>query len=191
MKYFLARLFSILGHPAALIPAAAWIITNAHKNAPTYVIWLPIGCALAFVLFSVYKARSGQWAHVDASNASERIELNLILGFSLLILSVCLVIAHLPDTVVIATSISGGIFLAAYILRNLAKSSLHVAFAIFASSLLWGMHWYVIGFVLISVVVAWSRVVLERHSIKDIVFGFLIGAIAGICYNTIPHLTNR
>ena len=66
----LARLVSIAGHPAVLMPVAALVAAPDADAGAALVV--SVACAVAVVGYSVHKARRGDWAHVDASAPVER-----------------------------------------------------------------------------------------------------------------------
>ena len=78
----IARVVSILGHPAVLVPVAAiWVAISEAAPAATVqrLVLMAAGLAVFVTAYSLIKVRSGAWQHVDASRRSERRSLNLLL----------------------------------------------------------------------------------------------------------------
>ena len=63
------------------------------------------------------------------------------------------------------------------------KVSLHVAFAAFATALLWPIKLAVVAGVLLTAAVVWSRLVLGRHVAADVAAGLLLGTAVGGAYH--------
>ena len=132
--------------------------------------------------FTWFQVKTGRWAHVDASNRTERRSLNWFL-IALLLASAVLVRLvlhnlHMSVALVLSATLIG----AALLLARWVKMSLHVAFAAFATSLLWPDRWAVVGGLLITAAVAWSRLTLGRHVPADVLAGLLLGTLAGTAY---------
>ena len=183
-----ARAISIVAHPVVLLLVAALITASTRGSSPRQV-WL-IGGALvtfgAIVLgFSWMQVRAGRWSHVDASARGERTSLNLFCG-TLCILSAALVwkLTHRSE-MPIALAASSAIFMIALALARWMKVSLHVAFSVFATALVWPNRLaFVVGAVVTAALI-WSRLTLGRHVVVDIIVGLVLGAAAGGVYRAL------
>lgn len=182
-----ARLVSILVHPVVVMAAAAVV---AAGDGPSHALrWQALAvvvvAATGVMVYSMSKARSGRWVHVDASQRHERAQLNRFASWWLLVLAVGLAMAGAHTGVVAAIALSGGIVLAGHLLRRWLKSSLHVAFAAFATGIAWP-HVPIAGVLLAATVaVAWSRLALHRHVPAELLSGSLLGAAAGAALHAI------
>ena len=136
----------------------------------------------AVVIYTLIHVRAGRWGHVDASARHERASLNMFLAAALLTAAtftgVVLQAVHLG----VALALAALPVLAALLLSKWVKASLHMAFAAFATTLVWPSLRAVIIGLLVVVAVAWSRLVLGRHTVPDIVVGTLLGFAAGGAY---------
>lgn len=177
-----ARLISVAGHPAVLMPVAAVIAAPEQMTQAALVVSLL--CASAILGYSLYKARRGDWVHIDASVPAERAQLNARAGMGLLTVAGALFLAGLHVGVPTVVGLSGLIVLVAYLFRSVAKLSLHVAFAVFAAWLVWPNHVAAVALALAAAGVAWSRLALRRHVAADIILGTLAGAAAGCAFHT-------
>jgi membrane-associated phospholipid phosphatase len=77
----------------------------------------------------------------------------------------------------VALFLSALLIVIALLSARLLKLSLHVAFAAFATLLLWSL----MG-IAVSAALVWSRLVLGRHVTADVVAGVVLGAVAGVAY---------
>ena len=59
----------------------------------------------------------------------------------------------------------------------------HASFAAFAVLLLWPLElWYVALASVAAVAICWSRVVLTRHTVVEVLGGSLLGGLFGMCF---------
>ena len=140
------------------------------------------------MLYSAWKARTGHWAHIDASNRHERSQLNRFASWVLLAMAAVLALVGTHRGVVTAIALSGLIVFAAQLLRGRLKSSLHVAFAAFATCIVWPHPVAFGGLLLATLVVAWSRGVLLRHQPLELVAGAAIGLVCGVAFQLVVNV---
>ena len=177
-----ARALSVIGHPALLMPLAVALgIVGADAPPPLLQIALTTAVLVAVIvgLYSLWQVRAGRWAHVDASQPRERSQLNLFLALLLFGAAGLLWALGQPPAVALGAGVMAVLVLAAHLLRRWLKLSLHAAFAVFAASLVWPS---IVGVVLILALaagVAWSRLVLRRHTLPEVLLGLLLGAAFG------------
>jgi membrane-associated phospholipid phosphatase len=180
-----ARVVSILFHPAVVMALAAFVATGAVDRASGQawqVLGLTVGAAAAVMAYSAWQTRSGRWSHVDASQQHERLQLNRFASWLLLALAVAFAAVGIHRGFVVAMGLSGLIVLAGHLLRERLKSSLHVAFAVFAAGLVWPRPVAFAGLLVAALVVAWSRVALRRHATSEVIVGAVIGAGCGVLF---------
>lgn len=188
----LARAVSILGHPLLVLPAALMLPAALRGGDPRTLQAASAGFALfaAFVMgWSWRQVQRGRWAHVDASQQSERRSLNRTL-LVLIALGALLAWRALPSPeLAIALALSAGIVAAALLTVRWCKLSLHVAFSIYATGLLWPQGGCVIAACCaFAAAVAWSRLRLSRHRPRDLVAGAAAGLLVAIGYWLALHV---
>jgi len=127
--------------------------------------------------------RAGRWSHVDASVRRERHSLNLFLAILCLSGSALLSLLTHQAHMAVALALSGALVVVALTISRWMKMSLHVAFATFATALLWPNVPAIVAGVLATSAVMWSRLVLGRHVAADVATGLLLGAAAGRAYH--------
>lgn len=176
-----ARAVSIAGHPAVLMPVAIAIASPAHIRLAAVAVSLV--CACGVLGYSFYKARRGDWVHIDASVPAERAQLNARVGVGLLAAAGAIWLAGPHIGFSLAVGLSGLIVAVGHLFRGAAKLSLHVAFAVFAAILVWPNHIAAATLALAAAGVAWSRLVLQRHVAADIILGALAGGAAGLAFH--------
>jgi len=177
-----ARLLSIVGHPALLMPVAVAFAASG-TGAPPQLLRVALSTAVAVAvivgLVSLWQVRAGRWAHVDASHPHERNQLNLLLVGLLCAAAALLWALGQPSAVAAGPLLAALLVLLAHALRRWLKVSLHAAFALFAAALVWPHALGTLGIGLLAISVAWSRLVLRRHTLPEVLTGLLLGAAFG------------
>lgn len=181
----MARAVSLLGHPMLVLPGA--LLALAASQGQQAQAWrMGVGFLLFAMLvmaYSWWQVWRGRWAHVDASHPAERGALN---RFLLLFLTACAVLSLLgpgPRELSLALALAAAMVLVALLGARWCKLSLHLAFAVFAAMLL-GLAWVwaaALG-LLFAMVIAWSRLHLQRHVPRDLIAGAVTGALAGLVF---------
>lgn len=186
----LARAVSILAHPAVVMLAATGIAAGSGGHPPA-LLWQALAAvvvaAAAVMLYSMRQARSGRWSHIDASQKHERTQLNRFASWLLLGLAGALALAGAHPGIVAAIGLSGLVVLTGHLLRARLKSSLHVAFAVFAACIAWPQVPASVALLLAAVAVAWSRLVLGRHVVNEVLSGAAIGFAAGMAFQALAN----
>jgi hypothetical protein len=186
MRIAIARAVSVLGHPIVLVSVAA-LTAASTQGAPLMQLRI-IGVFLltfAGVVFGFmwFQVRAGRWTHVDASARSERPSLNLFLVGLLVLSAVLLRYLLRSPHMSIALVLAAMLVVAALLLARWVKVSLHTAFAAYSTALLWPLTLAVVGGIVVTAAVAWSRLALGRHVAADVGVGFLLGVVAGTTYD--------
>lgn len=180
----LARGVSIVGHPFFVMPLAG--LGAAYARGAGSAQLLGLGAALLAVVIAIqgwsrWQVRRGRWAHVDASARAERRSLNGLLLALFTFAAAGAWLAGAADALVRAFALAAAIIVVAMLCARWFKLSLHVAFAVFAAFI--GGTWLVGGGLLVLAAgVAWSRLVLARHTMADLIAGAAVGALAGAAF---------
>jgi phosphotransferase system glucose/maltose/N-acetylglucosamine-specific IIC component len=178
-----ARMLSVVGHPGLLMPAAvAWGAT--HANMPAPLLHAAVASAVLVTLivgaYSLWQVRSGSWSHVDASQPQERRQLNRFLAVLLFAAAAVLAWWAPEPSFAVGPALACAVVVIAHLLRRWLKVSLHAAFALFAATLVWPSPAATALMVALVAGVAWSRLVLRRHTPAEVALGLLLGAGAGV-----------
>ena len=187
----IARSLSILGHPLVVVPVAL-VTLVLHERTSSAALIVSTICGIAgFVLaFSFWQVRRGQWQHIDASARAERRSLNLFLAI-VLFLGAAVAFYQLPGPGLSLGLLLSGLLIVAVMFVSLwVKLSLHASFAAFAVLLLWPLKlWCVALASLAALGICWSRVVLGRHTIVEVLGGSFLGGLFGACFWLVlrPH----
>ena len=184
MKQKIARIISIVGHPLLTIPLYVLFVMVGFEDIKRAALnsFLIIGCIfIPLALWLFVKSRNGTNTNFDVSDRKQR---KSVFVFIIPILCVVTYIlyktgqsSHLWQSMFFALLL---VVILQLVNFNI-KSSMHVALNIYLAFLVMTVN-YKIGIVilLLTGLIGWSRIVLGRHSIKEVVFGAVIGFTVSI-----------
>jgi hypothetical protein len=165
------------------MPLAVAVSTRA-RGAPAEVVGAATGAAVVVAMlvgiYSLWRARSGAWQHVDASVPHERLELNRRLVLLLVLGAAATALAGGSSVVAGGLLACAALVGGALLLRHWLKVSLHTGFAAFAACLLWPLTAWCVLTAALAGGVAWSRLRLQRHTRAEVVVGALWGVAVGV-----------
>lgn len=182
-KWALARWVSIVGHPFALALLLGltpmWSGGQAVRALRVSGVILMVA-VVPMIVFVRRRRASGDWETVDASHPSNRPALFRAIFIVVVVLGLYFGLVERSVTLLrgtVAVAILAGI---AAILNRWIKLSLHLAFATFTAVALYPLgvgHWLPVA--LFLPLLAWSRLVMGRHTMPEIIAGFGLGAGVG------------
>lgn len=179
MTLFLARLISFISHPYVLIVFGTYIVLIKETgNLHTAIVWT--FAALIFnlivLVFELIGIKKGLFSNFDISKRKQRTPFFL---FVLLILAAFMITAYLFNAPIgIIQEVLGGFIGISIILlvNRKVKASIHLAVSsslLLTIVLLYG-NIYLWALLFIPAV-AWSRVKLRRHTVRETVYGAGLG----------------
>jgi membrane-associated phospholipid phosphatase len=184
MRLSVARWISIVAHPFVtgllLVGISAGRSSTPTEATRTVTTFLLIA-VMPVALLMIRQVRRGAWQNVDASNVSERPVLFLVgTATTLLLLGWFSFVRPQPSFVRGTVGCLGMIAVCAIATRWI-KVSLHVAFAAVSGTLLLLVGSRAGWLLAIAVpLLAWSRVVLGRHTALEVLLGCLVGIVTGL-----------
>jgi hypothetical protein len=179
----LARWISIIGHPFLLMPMLTGII--AYRMLPPDQALIAELVALGIViipagLYTILLVRRGTWGDLDVSNQKERNHFYEILLPLLILLTIVAWFAEIPRSIPLGTCAISILVATAYFLNRWIKISLHTGFGVFVGlTLFLILPIFGIAATILALLVAWSRVVLRRHTKREVVLGGTLGIVVG------------
>ncbi len=179
-----ARLFSILGHPGLVVPfCAACAMSRGGRSYEQGLkgIGVLLGMVLLVAAYTGWRVRSGKWSHVDAVRREDRKDLNVFLFVLLSGVGIALLLGGSSASRPVGDVLlrSSGMVLTALLASRWLKISLHLAFGVYAVLWLWPTWGSWVGLILM-LPVAWSRLVLKRHTFQEVLVGALLGIAARV-----------
>lgn len=176
-----ARLLSLIGHPFAFI--ALLVIMPFWAGGQTgslrvVAVVIAIG-VIPLILFTRQRFISGRWESIDASGRNERP--TLLAASIALMLPISFYFYYFVKSMDLLRGITvvALMLLVAGLINRWIKPSLHLAFAAFAAILMSKVR--VADGVMIGLFIpflAWSRLALLRHTIRELIGGLALGAVS-------------
>ena len=180
----IAKYISIIGHPLLTIPLfviSALFHFHEFDSALLTSILMIFGIIVPLFIKMYRGEKKGVYTNFDVSDQGERKSWYFFAIALLSITSAILLVSNQPPTIRFGFLLSTLLLLSSQIINYYIKSSLHVSFNIFLSFVILPVNVYLAALsFLFVVVIAWSRVYLRRHTIKEITTGAIIGFICGL-----------
>ncbi|MBA3705192.1 MAG: phosphatase PAP2 family protein [Bacteroidetes bacterium] len=183
MKTKLASFISVIGHPLLTLPVfsiIAFFTYEEFHSALLHSSLIAVGISLPLALKMYLNSKNGKYSNFDVSNKTQRQSWYVFAIIVLLIVTIILFVTGQPRTINLSVLFSLILLSTSKITNYFVKSSLHVSLNVFLSFLLLPMN-LVLGllFLLFTILIAWSRLILKRHTFKEIIAGFIIGLTVG------------
>lgn len=179
MKQRIAKLISITGHPLLTIPLFVLITTFASEDfkKASLISFLIVGCVFVPLIFRLYiKSKNGSYSNFDIS---DRIQRKSAFIFVLpLLIAVTIILYKTGQSKSVCLSVFFGLVITfvSQLVNLYVKSSLHVSLNIYLSFLIMTTSLQLgIIFLIFTCLIGWSRIVLGRHTLKEVIFGGAIG----------------
>jgi len=184
----LARGISVIGHPFLLMPVLTAIIAYHVLPPKEALIAEMIALGVVIVpagLYTIFRVRRGTWTDLDVSDQRQRNQFYGVLLPLLLIIAMIAWFAEVPRSIPLGSIAMVALVSTAFFLNKWIKISLHTGFGVFVALtlLLVDPSIGIITFVL-ALLIAWSRVVLRRHTTREVLLGGAMGCIFGGAFIT-------
>ena len=180
----IATYISTLGHPLLTIPLFILIVLfgNEDSSRAAPISFLIIGCVFIPVTIRLYiKSRNGSYTNFDVSDKIQRRSLYLFVVPLLLIVTIILFATNQSRNLCLGVLFALLLLILSQAINYFVKSSLHVSLNIYLSALIFTVNFKAgVAALLFTALISWSRVKLGRHSVKEVLFGLLIGTIIGL-----------
>ena len=185
MKKKIAQLVSVAGHPLLTIPlyAAFVLFTFEDVKTASFNSAIIIGCIFIPLILRLYlKSRNGSYTNFDVSDRKQRKSIFFFIIPLLSVVTATVFITGQSRNLCLSLLFALVLVVISQLVNLFIKSSMHVSFHLYLSFLVMTLN-YRVGVIvlLIGVPIAWSRMVLGRHTLKEVVFGGAIGLTVGLC----------
>ena len=180
----IATFISTIGHPLLTIPLFILIVLfgNEDSSRAAPISLLIIGCVFIPVTIRLYiKSRNGSYTNFDVSDKIQRRSLYLFVVPLLLIVTIILFATNQSRNLCLGVLFALLLLILSQAINYFVKSSLHVSLNIYLSALIFTVNFKAgVAALLFTALISWSRVKLGRHSVKEVLFGLLIGTIISL-----------
>jgi len=184
MKQKVAKYISIIGHPLITIPLFVIITTFSQSDLKKalFISFLIIGCIFVPIVLQLYrKSKNGTYTNFDVSDRKQRKSMYLFILPLLLVVTAVLYLSGQPANLCLSVFCALILIFISQLVNLYVKSSLHVSMNIYLSFLIMPIN-TIIGIIvlLFTGLIAWSRIVLGRHTFKEVWVGTILGLIIGL-----------
>ena len=183
MKVEIAKYISIIGHPLITLPLFTIItLFNYEDFQRAFLISsLIVGGIFIPLTIKMYRGtKHGKYTNFDVSDKSQRQSWYLFALILLLIVTIIMYATEQAPTLRLKILFAFLLLLTSQVINYFIKSSLHVSLNIFLSFLILPINMPIgILFFVFVAFIAWSRLILNRHTLKEIIVGAIIGFIIG------------
>lgn len=181
-----AKFVSALGNPLS-IAIFFGIYLNFSGNVPENQKYFPLLFILAVALpvgiYVFINVRNKKFGNYDVSNQEKRNGVYKLLIFVFSILNILFWVLDLGLKGKLLVSAFLFHIILCFLINQKIKVSLHTSFTFLFSYIFYPLNSAIaIALFLFGFLNAWSRLSLSRHSINEVLFGFLTGNFTGIIY---------
>ncbi len=185
-KQKFAQIISSIGHPMLTFPVFIIVILFWNESFEK-ALWISgliiLGIFIPMFIKMFRGTKSEKYTNFDISDQKQR---KSFYPFIIILLSIVIAILFFtkqPGHIILPLFWGLILIFTNYILNFFIKVSLHVSLTVFLGFLIFSIQPMIgIGFFIFGILMAWSRLELKRHSIKEILLGVLVGLVIGSIY---------
>ena len=181
---FAANILSTVGHPLVLLPLTIALSLVGHLSGAK-LIWtvaIFVASTVLPMLFIIRrKVAAGRWTDMDVSDHGQRGGLYNVI-FAVILISIFIFwFLGFPGGMIVGALVSLLLLLAGRVINRFSKISMHAMFGAYCVVILLAAS-LAFGFAgaLLVLGMGWSRVVLGRHTIGQVIAGNFLGAQGGL-----------
>lgn len=179
----LAHYISVFGNPLLTIPLYAVIaLFMTEKPATAWLVsLLLLGGIVAPLLIKSYRGvKKGAYTNYDISDREQRQSWYLLPTLLLTVVTTIMYATDQSRILRLAMLFALLLFIAAQLANLYIKVSLHVGFNAYLGFLIFPLSNKLgMGVLIFTLLLAWSRIVLKRHTWAEVISGAILGAAAG------------
>jgi membrane-associated phospholipid phosphatase len=184
MNKKLANVISTVGHPLLTIPVFLVIVLFSYQhlyNATTISALIIIFFFIPISIKMYVGSKKGTYTNFDVSDRNERQSWYVVALFLLSILILILFYTNQAKAIIWTALFFFLLLLISKLLNYYIKSSLHVSLNVFLTFLIIPFNLYFgIIFLFFVLSISWSRIVLKRHTLKEVIYGGMVGSFIGL-----------
>ncbi|HYG39731.1 MAG TPA: phosphatase PAP2 family protein [Cytophagales bacterium] len=181
--YIFASIISSLGHP--LLTSAIFILFITFylydlQKALLLSMLIIGGLIVPVTGWNYLKTIRGDYTNFDVSERKNRNSMYLLISGLMIILIVVLFVTKQSDSLMTGMFFALGLILISFIANLFIKVSLHTSLSFFLSfATLTISVGSGIAMIIITMIIAASRLILKRHTLSEVVTGGIIGIATG------------
>jgi membrane-associated phospholipid phosphatase len=154
-------------------------ISEAFKN----LLWMVVLVIIPIFSWIFWNVKTGRYTNMDVSDRKQR---NSLYIFNVLIISIYIAFLYFTqqnfDLILIIIFVMA-LMLIMHFSNFFIKSSMHTSFNVFVSALFFSLNIYFgLFWLLLTILVGISRVILKRHTVKEVIMGASIATVVSFIY---------
>ena len=153
--------------------------TEAFKN----LLWMVILVIIPIFGWIFWNVKTGRYTNMDVSDRKQR---NTLYIFNVFIVSIYIAFLYFTqqnfDLILIIIFVMA-LMLIMHFSNFFIKSSMHTSFNVFVSALFFSLNIYFgLFWLFLTILVGISRVILKRHTVKEVIMGASIATVVSFIY---------
>ncbi|MEL6561325.1 MAG: hypothetical protein AAFQ94_24265 [Bacteroidota bacterium] len=180
----LSSIFSFFGNPIIMVPVMIQLVLYRRNSSDQHLLIsiISIGLSLFAIGWILYEKKIGHYSDFSVSNRKQRYSLYYFAIPAVFGVAVISYVLELPSFFITSFIAGGVLLIASYLSNFVIKSSLHTSVNIYLSIVVFTLD-LPLGLLVffLTIVIAISRVILKKHTVPEVISGFLIGTICGSC----------
>lgn len=186
MKLKLAKVISTIGHPLLTVPMVVIFLVTQYesaKNAWFISSLIILGVIVPVIVKLLKNLKEGSITNFDVSDRNQRKSFYKFLILILVLVNLVLHFTNQSYPTRLSFGIASLLVLSLQLINLRIKASIHVALNVFLVYLL-SQHnlYYALTLAILILGIAWSRLVLKRHLLIDLIWGGILGNVFGILF---------
>ena len=178
-----AHYISTFGNPLLTISVFS-VIALFQTESPAraaFGLLIILGGVVVPILVKSYRGvQKGEYTNYDISNRKQRQSWYLFPTLLLAGVTLLLHFTHQSREMQLAVLFALVLFVLSQVVNMYLKTSLHVGFNVYLAFLMYPLHpGAALAVLLFTIVLGWSRIVLKRHTLKEVSCGAALGLLAG------------
>lgn len=173
----------MFGNPLLTIPLYSVVALFLKEDSGTAwtVTLLLVGGVVAPILIKSYRGvQKGEYTNYDISDRKQRQSWYVLPTLLLSVVTMALYLSGQSRIIWLATLFALVLFVASQVVNLFIKTSLHVGFNAFLGFLALPLSKGLgLAFLLFTIPLAWSRIVLKRHTLSEVIAGAVLGVLSG------------
>lgn len=178
-----ARLISSIFHPfiIAIVSLAITAINSTNYNFMVAFYWISL-VSLPLIIFPVclllFFKITNRIEDFDLSNRNQRHKLYPVALFLIFFVLILLWFLNAPKGIFSLILALISIFIVNFLINRSSKISIHTSAIVGFSTLLFIYYGFLVGIIglLISIIVMWSRIVLKKHTLLQVLSAALVSS---------------
>lgn len=182
----IAKIISAVGNPLTIALFFGVYITVFNNEPPQnnippiFYVLLMVLILVGYILYNIWKKR---YKNFDVSDQTKRMEVYKLLIFLLLILNLVFYFTGIPLKGRLVSIFFFIKVVLSYLINQKVKVSLHTSMNFLFALVFYPINPFICdALFLFGFFNAWSRLVLGRHSVLVVIFGFVLGSSVGFVY---------